>query len=637
MAVREPHAAGAGEDIAAERLFIGDAGGARRELPPAEHEYSYTPCGSTQTHHHHQSPYLANCGQQNAIAAAFSSRLQGQDQDTSRPASAPACAHPPTRLSIHAGPAMNGDAGLVGCLVDRVATRLPHRTGTTGRAFDDDDILQTTRATLVDLSKSAFGVIFESLLCLLEDLARPYAGVATHPAHVLRSELYIIALLADCCSSNWSSLSLPGNDDVDRTGPRVPLPLDDDRVNRLFDALKKLLEPIPEDYVLPAQALLEQISERNICVPRSDNASVSLQKGDGQPAEADCLVETLGELDAYIKTVVEYITASSWSSSFTYVRNVVYSIRTTSFTDASSELSGSSQAAEKLALVFMRLLSFFWVDGPRLGLIIQEICSSYLHFRKPCQNTVAVVVPLLITRWIDRYPNQFVRLHLFHKRLDGGADTLFDMTQTGTDNGKRKGVMYPLQMTLLLLLPDVFEVASNMREAKSNNLVKKVSFLDGFRKALRNGNERAGHCLVALLRAVRHFDVESDSALVSYAMDVQDEVRDAIFTRSPPVPSAPNFHQDIITGAFVSLAHLNLNGCVDTLIKTCISPSAPGKFKIAVVQACSYFAKQTHSARYKDLLDAAVPFMQSQFEVCPRTATALVTTLLTGNWTRVRP
>ena len=469
---------------------------------------------------------------------------------------------------------------------------------------------------MVDLSKSAFGVILESLLCLLEDLARPYAGVATHPAHVLQSEVYVVALLADCCSSNWSSLSLSANEDLYRTGPRAPLPLDDSLVNRLFDALKQLLEPIPDHYVLPAQTLLAQISERNICVPRADNASASLQKGDSQFPEADCLDDCLGELDVHVKTVVEYTTASSWSSSFTYVRNVVYSIRTTSFADASSELSSSSQAAEKLALVVMRLLSFFWVDGPRLGLIIQEICSSYLHFRKPCQNTVSVIVPLLITRWIDRCPDQFVRLHLLHKRLDGGADTLFDMTQTGIDNGKRKGVLYPLQIALLLLLPDVFEVASNMREAKSNSLVKKVSFLDGLRKALRNGNERAGYCLVTLLRAARHFDVESDSALVSYAMDVQDEVRDAIFSQSLPVSSTPYFHQDIISGAFVSLAHLNLNGCVDTLVKTCIAPSAPDRFKIAVVQACSHFARQTHPIKYKDLLDAAIPFVQSQFEVC---------------------
>lgn len=96
---------------------------------------------------------------------------------------------------------------------------------------------------------------------------------------------------------------------------------------------------------------------------------------------------------------------------------------------------------------------------------------------------------------------------------------------------------------------------------------------------MRNGNERAGYCLVALLRAARHFDTESDSALVSYAMDVQDEVRDAIFT---PLSPAPHFDQDIITGVFISLVRLNPDGCVDPLVKLCTASSAPNGFKIAI-------------------------------------------------------
>lgn len=452
-----------------------------------------------------------------------------------------------------------------------------------------------------------------SLLDLLEDLTRSHTPIATHPIHVLRSEVYIVALLADCCSSSWSAIS----DSLARAsaaGFPTPEPLDEGLVNRVFDVAKQLLEPIPDNYVLPAEALLEQISDRNIRVPRPSNASQ--QKSDASAPDVPCLEDCLVELDVHIKTVVEYVSASSWSTSFAYFRHVVYSIRTTSFADASSELSSSSQAAEKLALVIVRLVSFFWVDASKLGHVIQELCSSYLHFRRSCQNTVAVALPLLITRWIDRFPDQFMRLHLIHKRLDGGADTLFDMTQTVVDNGKKKAVFYPLQMTLLLLLPDVFQVASNMREAKSNSVVKKVAFLDSLRKALRNGNERAAYCLVTLLRAARHFDAENDSALVSYAMDVQDEVRDALFGSPPALPPVLGFDQDIITGAFASLAHLNLNGSIDALLRTCISQTSPEKFKIAVVQTCSYFAGQAHAIKCDGLFNAAIPFMRAQFEVC---------------------
>ena len=478
---------------------------------------------------------------------------------------------------------------------------------------------------MVDLSDAAYTTILESLLNLLEDLALPYNGVSTHPTHVLQSELYIVALLADCCSFNWASAS-NSSDRATIGGRPLPKPIGEALVNRLFDALKQLLEPIPDSYVLPAEALLERISDRNIVVPRPDHASH--QQKDVHPlAQLDSVVGCLTELDIHIKTVVEYASAASWPSSFTYVRSVVYSIRTSSFADASSELS-SSLAAERPVLVVMRLLSFLWVDGVKLGQLIQELCSSYLHFRKSCQNTVAVVLPVLIMRWIDRCPDQFIRLHLLLKRLDGGADTLFDMTQTTVDSGKKRVTLYPLQMSLLLLLPDVFQVASNMKEVKSNSVAKKVSFLEALRKALRNGNERAGHCLVALLRAARHFDTENDSALVSYAMDVQDEVRDAIFGPTSLASPATDFSQNTITGACVSLANLNLNGNIATLIGACIAPSAPDSFKIAVVQTCTYFALENQPERCTGLLDRAISFIQAQFTVCATSSTLWVGTLL---------
>lgn len=464
---------------------------------------------------------------------------------------------------------------------------------------------------MVDLSRTAIGVVIESLLGLLEDLARPFPCVAAHPSHILQSELYILSLAADSCTANWNWVAR-NNGSAERDVPTTSL--EQSLVNRVFDALKQLLEPIPDDYILPAQTLLDQVPERNFCVPRSEG--IFAQNAAKQLVEADCLVEILIEFDGYIKVIVEYVTASSWSTAFEHVRTTIYSIRTSTFSEGSSTNQGYMQDVDAPSLVTLRLLSFFWIDSTKLGFVIQEICSSYLHFRKSCQCTIAVVIPLLVARWIDRSPHEFVRLHSRHKRLDGGGDTLFDMTQTGIDNGRRSAVLYPLQITLLLLLPDVFEVASNLREAKSNNLIKKVSFLDNLRKALRNGNERAAYCLISLLRAARHFEAESDSALVSYAMDVQDEIRDSVFVISQSSLTTPHFDQDMITGAFVSLTHLGLDGnSIETLTKTCISSVAPDSFKIAVIQACSYFARQSQNGRYSELYANVLPLIQSEFEV----------------------
>lgn len=476
--------------------------------------------------------------------------------------------------------------------------------GSNGARPDDDDVVQTTQATLIKLSRTTIGVVIDSLLDLLEKLSRPYVRIAAHPSHVLQSEVYVLSLVSACCSANWSARKGDG---------LAPEKLSDHLVARLFDVFKSVLEPIPDDYVLPAQTLLDQTSMANITIPRPGRASItgaSISFVDG----VESLDSQLIEIDRHVKVIVEFMTVSSWTVTFSYIRNVIHTVRST-IGDAHTDTTKSSLQLEKGSLIVLRLLSFCWVDGPKLGLLIQELCSSYLHFRGPYQNTVAVAMPLLITRWIDRYPEEFVTLHRLHKRLDGGADTLFDMTQTASETGRRRVYLFPLQTTLLFLMPDIFEVASNLREAKSHNIIKKVSFLDSLRKALKNGNEQAGYCLVSLLRVARHFDVESDSALVSYAMDVQDEVRDAIFRPSVNSPAPPVWDQSMITAALVSLSYLNLEGCIDNLYGDCVASSAPDSFKLAMVQACCYFAQLPEPGKYDELFARSMPLMQAKLQV----------------------
>ncbi|KAG5936007.1 hypothetical protein E4U59_005250 [Claviceps monticola] len=465
----------------------------------------------------------------------------------------------------------------IGCLVERIASRLPNQAGSTNQVFEEDGVLQITRDTLVDLSKKSVHLVLRSLFGLLEDLVRPFARVAVHPPHILEAELYILSLVAASCKASRQY------DVYEHKGSQVlPGPLDPLLVKRMLQTLSQLLEPITDDYILPAQTLLGQLPDYDVCIQRCGCTSdTNHTKGF---SETHCVGKYLVELDAYIKTTVEFVSASNWCAAFEHVKNTIHSTKLTSFPGDESEHDRRPEG-EATALTTFRLLSFFWIDRSKLGLIIHEICSSYLHFRKPYQSTIAVVLPLLVTRWIDRCPHEFVQLHSDYDKLDGGVDTLFDMTHTGVDNGRRKAVLYPMQITLLLLLPGVFEVAINLREAKSNNLIKKVSFLNGVRKALRNGNERAAYCLVALLRAARHFEAESDSALVSYAMDIHDEIRDSVFCLSHAGNPILNLDQDMITAAFVSLAHLDPNGGVETLTNYCVSPNAPNTYKIAVIQA----------------------------------------------------
>ena len=485
-------------------------------------------------------------------------------------------------------------------------------------------MLRITRATLVDLGRTSVSTVLESLVVLLEDLARPYSDIAALPSHVLLSQAYVMALAADCCSANWALVVADGRAGSDtqievttdawaHMAASFPSPLDKSLVRRLFDVLTGLFDPVPEDFILPAHLLLDQAATQDIAA-----YSFGSVPGQSHPSSrsSDLPASRLGELEAHVKLLVGFITTSSWPSTLEYFKDVIRRLRSSVPASASaSEVTGTAQDGDKPALVVLRLLAFFWVDGPKLSLIIQELCSSYLHLRRPYQNAVAAALPLLIIRWIERLPSEFVQIHQLHKRLDGGADTLFDMAQTIVDAGRRRAHLYPLQTTLLFLLPDVFEVASHLRDAKSSSVAKKVSFFDGLRKALRNGSDQATWCLVSLLRAARHFNVDDDSAFMSYALDVQDEVRDAVFRWTASNNEAMHFGQDMTTAAFVSLAHLSFDEAADALFDKSISASAPYTLRIAVVETCRYFARQSDSVKFNRLFDKALPFMQAQLAV----------------------
>ncbi|KAK3397174.1 putative RasGAP group protein [Sordaria brevicollis] len=519
---------------------------------------------------------------------------------------------------------MNGDTGLVGGLVERLATRLPHRTGAPAQDLYHDDIISITRSTLIRVSSGSVNLVLDSLLDLLEDLARPYRSIFNHPPLVLLSEIYALELIADCCASNWGpSHTENGVGDsyalssAERAALPTPKPLDEHLVRRIFEVIKLLFDPYPDGYTLPAKTLLDETTAKPAAVRLPDEVMrTPVSTPSNEPLESSHLLQLhAAAIEAHVKTIVEFVTASSWSASFEYFRNTIYIARQSVPGQGTPLPNAAAAEEERSALIVLRLAASFWVDIQKLSAVITEFNSSWLLFRKSFQNTVAVVTPLLVTRWLERYPNEFVQLHMGRRRRDNAPDTLFEYALNGSnENARRRALLHPMQTALLLLLPDFFDVASNLREAKSSSMQKKKQFIEDRKRALRNRNEVSVYCLVSLLRASRHLDINSDAALVSYVLDIQDEVRDSVFRRYGLGPDGIFFEQDIMTAAFVSLTHLSFESCVDSLVDQCLTPSAPHIFKIAVIQACSHFARLDKGPKYQPLFTKASAFVQGQLQ-----------------------
>lgn len=533
--------------------------------------------------------------------------------------------------------------------------QLPHRTGSSSLDFNRDEFVALTRATLVNISSSCIGLVIETLVQLLEELSKPYKGITAHPTHVLNSELYVLELLADCCSMHWSSVNAnqtaardagsgsesSGSEQAfkhtrkNSKGQPVQKPrgrkrrasrnklaarqvspnaLDNDLVKRLIDAIKLYLNPVPETYVLPATNILDDAFKGSR--PGEEKLShESVPIGHINASDAyRVLLGRTDSIEASTRAIIEYVSFSNWPRVLEYLK---LALRTANPSGNGVQTSLALDD-DRSSLITVRLISSLWVDSRKLSIIIQELCGCFLHLRKAYQTTVAIVLPLLITRWLERNPDEFIDLHTMHERLDGGAETLFDMSNTMFDGGKRKTLLYPFQTSLLFLLPDVFEVASNMRDVKSSSISKKVSFLEMLRKSLRNRNEAALYCLTSVLRVARHFSLDSDAAILSYALDVQDEIKEAVFRKHTVGMDTTTIESTLMTAAFVSMAHLNFDSCVENLAPFCLAASSPQDFKIAVVSSCSHFARQSNAADYQPLFIKVADFIRAQLKVsCP--------------------
>ncbi|KAI9677299.1 MAG: Ras GTPase activating protein ira2 [Trizodia sp. TS-e1964] len=542
---------------------------------------------------------------------------------------------------------MNGDAKLVQTLINRLTTKFPHRTGSDTYDIRGDELVILTRATLLEVSKTSIEVVIEALTSLLDDLSKQFKPLQPHSGHTLLSELYVIELLASCCCASWEYLdqkgsvhgptdaeestdlaSISARPDSESTGTDTTLTQDalrlslvktrlkrpvenkhistpsflqDGLAKRLLELLCHLLIPLPEDWDLTNSSLLS--------VPGASNDPSSGRRGEVRFGNGD--INKGGDLEHAIFQVIEYLSASNWSTVFVFLQNKFRNLGTT------TNVIAEGSKAELDALAGLRVIPYLWANRRKLSLVIQEICGCFLHLRKPAQCAIAILLPCLITSWIENDPAEFIELHTSRKRLDGSVDVLIDMSEAIADGSRNRSLVWPFQFALILLIPDVFWVVGNIGDPRSGSVTKRAFFLEKMRKNLRSSNRcnASAFCLITLCRLARHFPTDTDSAYLSYALDVQNEIREEVFKK--PQLGADSLLLDLHTmiGAFISLSSIKLSSVLDHLLPLCFDNESPIEFKSAAYGACAILAKEYDTKRYNPLFIAVSHYIQIHLEV----------------------
>lgn len=416
------------------------------------------------------------------------------------------------------------------------------------------------------------------------------------PQLVLLTQTYLVDLLADCTASHWDAVDAlhkehnsapedngPTGGFTPRRGRRReadPPPLDDSQAQYTMDLLLRLVSN-------------QQGEERHAPSGKQANGAQPEDTGlEGLPRKAT-------ELERAVYKVIEYISASNSTLVCNVMKTKLKVLRTAS---AESEVDASG-------LTFIAYLS---LNQKKLSQVIKEISGSFLPLRARPQNTLAALLPEAIHRWIDSHPKDFIDLHMTQQRLEGGADVLFDIATALSDSQKRRVIIWPLQTSLVLLMPEVFVQADMSTTQRGNSLAKKIVFLNNLRQALRQPRaaDIAASCLITICRAGSLFPADSDSALLSFALDIQNDMREEIFKKHLyNLPSGEDFgmDSDLLIKAFVSLARLSIDSVVEHLIPRCLDKGAPMSFKITVFASAAVLASQQNAEHYKPLFMAIAP------------------------------
>ncbi|KAI9761574.1 MAG: 3-dehydroquinate dehydratase (3-dehydroquinase) [Chaenotheca gracillima] len=538
---------------------------------------------------------------------------------------------------------MNGGERVVTSLIDRLSSKLPRRSGFLISEVRHDEVVLLTRNTLVQISKTAFEVVFDGLVGVLDDLAAD-SRFDPEADEIVQTIAFVVELLADCCSEHWSTIykATLQNGDVDggsrnvlspspppsnssvassepqnglksssgpstRGVPHTVLPpaLDEARAAHVLALLTQLITPVPEDGQVPLTMLLET----------GPWAIYSLRRNVADPLrDSGTKVARPRELDRAAFEVLEYVSASNWNVAFSFLQIKLRGLR------AMGQSSGppgqnsaeSSKEVDLQALKSLQILAHLWVDGKKLSLIIHELCGCFLNLRKNAQNAIAVLFPGLIARWIENNPAEFVELHVTESRLDSGADALFDMAVSMADDPRRKIFMWPFQGTLLLLIPEVFWVAGDLRDSRNAHVAKKAAFLEGLKKSLRSSrnSSTAILCLIGFCAVATYFPEDSDAALVSFVLDVQNDLRDEIL-RAATSPDSQRDELHLMIAAFVCLSRLNLRSVAEHLIPNFTKPDSPIYAKITLFASCVILASQPDSDEYRELYRGVVGFIRA--------------------------
>ncbi|KAF9111158.1 Ras GTPase activating protein ira2 [Mortierella sp. AM989] len=489
---------------------------------------------------------------------------------------------------------MNTESKLILSLVSRIMSRLPYN-GRPLESIEMDPLIQQSITSLIDLSRYRLGPICRHLVNQLENISKQNGMVLEEvvPYDVMQSQLFVLRILSQCMDAHWkayrdqltqhlrdqsehdSEETAHDNhtngshlDTVNSARHSDPPPLEDALAKYVLSVLTRFLHDVPtaEDPDAKAEVVPANTGRDKKKAVEVDPAPIASSYNIINIQE----VELSNEIYKTAGRVLFYISASNWPIVFARLKARIQHLTTTN--------DDWPETAE------LKLLETASLNQRRLGQVLTELRSTFLHLKKSAQTVMGQVLHKAIWNWIEVFPSEFVHLCQTQRRMEGEPHILFDICHSLATDNRRRIHFWPLQTMLLILCPDILRTAA--MSDNRNNMNKKAQFLEALKKSLRNRGlmEIAGLCYVDVCKASTYVSKHDTSALRHIVPEIENELKELLFTPGKPYMDADGTtDKATMSACLTALYRLNPRHVIHSLIPELSGEKAPIAFKLVLV------------------------------------------------------
>uniref|UniRef100_A0A668AWM9 Neurofibromin 1 n=1 Tax=Myripristis murdjan TaxID=586833 RepID=A0A668AWM9_9TELE len=202
--------------------------------------------------------------------------------------------------------------------------------------------------------------------------------------------------------------------------------------------------------------------------------------------------------------------------------------------------------------------------------------------------------------WVENYPDEFTMLYQRPQTdMAEAAEKLFDLVDSFAESAKRKAAVWPLQIILLILCPEITQTIS--RDTVDDSKANKKLFLDSLRKALagQGGSkqlmESAAIACVKLCKASTYINWEDHSVIFLLVQSIVMDLKALLFNPAKPFwrgTGSQNADVELMMDCFVSCFRINPHN--NQHFKVCLASSSPPTFHFVLVNSLHRIITNSH-------------------------------------------